>query len=65
MLSASIVYDLIMAAATRQFATAEERSAIQAAGLEDAVMALIQKIAANCGNPIENLHEDSIEALKR
>jgi hypothetical protein len=63
MLTATTVYELIMAAAVRQFATAEEKPDIVAAGLEEKVMALIQKIAANCANPIENLHEDSIDKL--
>ncbi len=58
--TAARIYDLIMAAAERQLATAEVAAPIRDADLEDAFLALMAQIAANAANPIADLLEDAM-----
>lgn len=46
------VYELILGAAKHQIATTAEGRSILAAGLGDELERLLQRIAANAGNPI-------------
>lgn len=59
-MAASRIYELIMTAAERQYATAEVALPIRDAGLDDAFLALMSQIAANAANPIADLLEDAM-----
>lgn len=58
--SAARIYELIMAAAERQIATADVARPIIDAGVESALHALMAQIAANAANPIADLLEDAL-----
>lgn len=54
------VYEMILAAAERQLATAACAAVIRDAGLESALRDIVQQIAANAANPIADAIEDAI-----
>lgn len=61
----SDIFLAIMSAASHQLATTGEAKAIQAAGLGDALVSLIEQIAGNAANPIAMMIEDALALVVR
>lgn len=53
------VYELIRRAGRVQLSTLPELAAVRAAGLESAILELLDKTAANAANPIVDLSDDA------
>ncbi len=64
MLTAHKIYEVILARAEKQLTTTSEAKKIIEAGLGDELRSLIEQIAGNSANPLENLFLGELESRR-